>query len=515
MTDRLPGGKAGISVEPELVLSRLTAAGLSGRWIGGLPAALTGFHTDSRRIEPGDLFCAIPGTVVDGHAYIPQAVDRGASACVTERETERELDDLPVPLLVTPDARRAASHLASLFAADPGRDLRLVGVTGTNGKTSTVLLLQHLLSPIGTSAALGTLGVWPEHAAAESDAGDGAASTTGMTTTGMTTPGPVELMAELERIRLRGTRLLAMEVSSHALDQRRTDALEFECAVFTNLTHEHLNYHTGMSDYRAAKLHLAALLAPGGTAVVCADEPAWRDADFGGHRVVTFGFAPEADVRALDIRTGLRGSQFRLSAHGQVTDVELPLLGAVNVVNALGAVAAALAMGLEGDLAELLASMSQIPGRMEVLALEPGLIVRDYAHTADAMARGTAAMRKLTAGRAMVLFGCGGDRDRGKRSQMGSAAAEGADLLLVTEDNPRSEDLARIIADIVSGLPEDAYEVVLDRRQAIQRGIELLGPGDSLLLAGKGHETYQIVNGEKRPFDEPAIVAEILGQNTS
>ncbi len=505
MTDRLPGGNAGIFVEPELVVSRLAGTGLPSRWIGDPPAALTGFQVDSRQIRPGYLFCAIPGTVVDGHAFIPQAVARGASACIADRVP----DDLTVPLLVTPDTRLAAGHLASLFAGDPGQDLRLVGVTGTNGKTSTVLLLQHLLSPLGTSAALGTLGVWPAHTAPELETGfvEGATSR-------LTTPGPVELMAELDRLRRRGTRLLAMEVSSHALDQKRADALEFECVIFTNLTHEHLNYHAGLSDYRDTKLHLATLLAPGGTAVVCADDPAWKDADFGGHRVVSFGLSPDADVRALDIHTGLTGSQFRLSVHGQTIDVELPLLGSVNVVNALGAVAAALAMELEGDLAELLASMGQIPGRMEVLASAPGLIVRDYAHTSDALARATAAMRTLTAGRAIVLFGCGGDRDRGKRALMGRAAAESADLLLVTEDNPRSEDLAEIVADIVQDLPREVYEVVLDRREAIKRGIELLVPGDSLLLAGKGHETYQIVNGEKTPFNEPEIVAEILRETS-
>ncbi|MEE9208734.1 MAG: UDP-N-acetylmuramoyl-L-alanyl-D-glutamate--2,6-diaminopimelate ligase [Gemmatimonadota bacterium] len=500
MTDRLPGGEAGISVKPELVVSRLHRAGLTSRWIGGPPTVLAGFHTDSRHIEPGAMFCAISGTELDGHVFIPQAVAAGAAACIAERA----LDDLAVPLLVTSDTRLAASHLASLFAGDPAGDLRLVGVTGTNGKTSTALLLHHFLSPLGASAALGTLGTWPASGAPEAS-GSGVAAGGGMTT-----PGPVELMAELDRLRRQGTRLLAMEVSSHALDQKRVDALEFECVVFTNLTRDHLDYHADMSDYRASKLHLATLLVPGGTAVVCADDPAWKDADFGGHPMVTFGLSADADVRALDVRTGLEGSQFRLWAHGRTIDVTLPLLGSVSVLNALGAVAAALTMGLEGDLADLLVSMGQIPGRMEVLASTPALIVRDYAHTPDALGLTTAAMRELTDGRAIVVFGCGGGRDRGKRALMGRAAAENADLLLVTQDNPRSEDPAKIVADIVADLPQGVYEVVLDRREAIERGVGLLGPGDSLLLAGKGHETYQIVDGKRTPFDEAEIVAELL-----
>lgn len=475
----------------EQVRERLLEAGLEPRWRGRAPASFGDVTDDSRRVGPGTLFCAVPGTRVDGHDYVGEAREAGAPAAVVERE----LPGVDLPQLVVADGRAAVAHLASLFHGDPARSLSLTGVTGTNGKTTTVWLLRHLLEERGGAAALGTLGL---------------VDAAGRRTPGqLTTPGPVPLARALADLAERGVRHVAMEVSSHALDQRRVDGLEFENVVFTNLSREHMEYHADMETYRRAKLRAVELLRPGGGCVVNVDEEAWRGLDPGPGERVTYGRAADADVRAEDVRAGRGGSRFRLSAREGAAEVRLPLPGAFNVLNALAAAAVALREGLSPEeVAYRLASAPQIPGRMEVLRRSPGLVVRDYAHTPAALRRVLDTLRPAD-GRLLVVFGCGGERDRGKRPLMGLAAEEGADLALVTTDNPRSEDPARIAEEVVAEMAPASYEIVLDRREAIGRALELARPGDVVLLAGKGHETYQAVGGEKIPFDEPAIVAEL------
>jgi len=399
-----------------------------------------------------------------------------------------------------PDTRIAAAHVAALAAGDPGAALRLVGVTGTNGKTTTTLILRYLLGELGPSAALGTLGLWRP---------DGSLSPRGR----MTTPGPLQLNADLSEALETGAAWFAMEVSSHALDQHRVEGLEFAAAVFTNLSREHLDYHPDMESYRAAKLAFLDHLAADGVAVVNADDPAWRVPAFERARTIRFGLGERADVRALDVRHSAAGSRWTLATPAGRADVELPLLGDFNVSNALGAAAAAYALGCPVErLAARLGDAPGVPGRMETLAGPPGpLVVRDYAHTPDGLSRALAALRPLAAGKLTVVFGCGGDRDRGKRPLMGEAAVAGADRVIVTTDNPRTEPRERIIGDILLPLPDGAAEVIEDRAEAIEAAVRASGSGDVVLLAGKGHETYQDVHGEKRPFDEAAIVRALTG----
>lgn len=483
-------------ITTDSVEARLRAHGIPFAWTGSPPAGFAALRVDSRRVGSGDLFCAIEGTLVDGHAFVAAAGAAGAAGAVVEREIEAEM-----PLLRVPDSRVATAHLAALAAGDPAASLRLLGVTGTNGKTTTTLLLRHLLGAAGPAAALGTLGLWLP---------DGSRSPRGR----MTTPGPLQLNDDLAEARSAGAEWLAMEVSSHALDQRRVDAVEFAAALFTNLSREHLDYHPDMASYLAAKLRLLDHLADDGVAVVNADDPAWTAPEFGAVRCLRFGLREGADVRAEQVEHAADGSSWILATPGGAVDVRLPLLGDFNVSNALGAAAAAYALGVSLDaLAERLATAPQVPGRMETLAGPPGpLVVRDYAHTPDGLARALAALRRLGSGRLTVVFGCGGDRDRGKRPLMGEVAIAGADRVIVTTDNPRTEPAERIVGDILSSLPTGSAEVIDDRAEAIEAALAAASAGDVVLLAGKGHETYQDIRGEKLPFDEAAIVDSLTGR---
>jgi UDP-N-acetylmuramoyl-L-alanyl-D-glutamate--2,6-diaminopimelate ligase len=313
-----------------------------------------------------------------------------------------------------------------------------------------------------------------------------------------------------------GTRFVAMEVSSHALDQRRVAGLSFDAAVFTNLTHEHLDYHPSLAEYREAKLRLAEQVAPDGACAVNADDPAWSGHDFSGRRVLRYGFGAEADVRATGVRHTEGGSEWRLETPWGHGAVRLPLLGEFNVHNALGAATAACSLGLDPELAaERLSTAPQVPGRMERLAERPALVLRDYMHTPDAYERVLGTLAALTSGKLYVVFGCGGDRDRAKRPVMGEIAARLTDLAVLTTDNPRSEDPAQICRDIAAGMPGGSFRVILDREQAIDFALDIARPGDVILLAGKGHETYQDIGGERIPFDEAAIVAARTGGERS
>ena len=329
-------------------------------------------------------------------------------------------------------------------------------------------------------------------------------------TESLTTPGPVELHGTLARLRDAGVRTVAMEASSHSLDQDRLYGLTFRAAVFTNLTRDHLDYHRTQEAYFAAKAKLVALLERDGWLVVNADDPAWQQLPAQANRL-SFGVRGAADVRATDIEGDARGMRFRISARGRSARVALPLLGGFNVENALGAAAAALALGRDLDeVAGRLALVPQVPGRMERLADSPCVVLRDYAHTPDALERALAALRPLTAGRLIVVFGAGGDRDRGKRPVMGGIAARDADLAVVTSDNPRTEPPGQILDEIEAGMGDVPHLRVVDRRQAIARAISISRPDDTVLLAGKGHETYQVVGHDKLPLDERDIVAETV-----
>ena len=482
------------------IVARLERAGLLVAAPGADPA-LAGVSDDSRRVRPGDLFCAWVGTAVDAHRFVPAAEQAGAAAVLVERQVSGS----SLPQVVVTDGRRAAALAASAVYGDPGEALRLVGVTGTNGKTTTVWLIRHLLGLRWASASLGTLGVILE----DGQPLEGSES--------LTTPGPVELARTLRGLVDRGIRAAAMEVSSHALHQGRVESLRFDAAVFTNLTRDHLDYHGTEEEYLAAKELLANLLRDGGAAVVNGDDPAWSGLASRLPRVIRFGLdADSADLVATDVDVAADGTRFRLVTPAGEYPVELPLLGAFNVQNALGALGACMALGLDaGELVERLATVPQVPGRLERIAERPCPVLRDYAHTPDALNRALVTLRPLVAGRLIVVFGAGGDRDRGKRPLMGSIAAALADVPIVTSDNPRTEDPEAIIDDIVAGMGDVSYIREVDRRRAIAKALELARPGELILLAGKGHETYQILGTEKVPFDEREIVRALAGGRPS
>jgi UDP-N-acetylmuramoyl-L-alanyl-D-glutamate--2,6-diaminopimelate ligase len=463
--------------------------------------ALRGVTDDSRKVKPGSLYLAIRGTQADGHDFAGPAAGAGAAALVVERPLGTGL-----PEVVVRDGRLAAIAIARAWYGDPARGLTLVAVTGTNGKTTTSNIVRHLLNADGSAGVIGTIGAF-----------DGQGEVVPSTAGSLTTPGAIDLQATFAALRDRGVRTVAMETSSHALDQGRLDGLAFGAAIFTNLTREHLDYHRTMDHYFAAKAKLIGLLGTDGCAITNADDPAW-DAlpTLPPARRVAFGLRPDADLRAEDVVTDAGGTSFRLRSRWGSADVRIPLIGDFNLSNALGAAGAALALGRPlAEVVARLASAPQVPGRMDVIVGSPFVVLRDYMHTPDAYERVLATLRPLTTGRLFVIFGCGGDRDRGKRPEMGRIAAELSDFVILTTDNPRTEDPDRIIDDIMAGIPGGgAGKVIriLDREEAIHAAVALLQPGDTLLLAGKGHETYQVMGKEKVPFDEPTIVHAAVGR---
>jgi UDP-N-acetylmuramoyl-L-alanyl-D-glutamate--2,6-diaminopimelate ligase len=383
----------------------------------------------------------------------------------------------------------------------PALSLRTIGVTGTNGKTTTVNILRALLDlPVAPAASIGTLGVLV--------GSDGVVMPGGL---GLTTPGPDELQRVLRELADARVRSVAMEVSSHALDQHRVHGITFDAVVYTNITRDHLDYHGTMEDYFAAKAMLISYLKGNGVAVVNADQPEWKNLPM-APRLVTYGISG-GDVRATDIAFDATGSSWTIRNGSESAAVRLPLVGDFNVINALGAAAAALSIGIPlRALARSLGMVPQIPGRLELIADSPP-VLRDYAHTPDALVRSLAAVRPFVSGKLILVFGAGGDRDPGKRPIMGAAAEAGADRVIVTSDNPRTEDPEAIIDEIERGM-KMPHERLSDRRAAIARAIEIAEPGDTILLAGKGHETYQVLGTEKVPFDERQVVAELLGLAT-
>ena len=475
------------------VIARLQADGL----LLSAPAAeplLSGISDDSRRVAAGDLFCAWAGTTSDAHAFVPAAQAAGAAAALVERA----LPDVELPQVLVSDGRRAAAAAAMVVLGDPAARLKLAGVTGTNGKSTTVWMLRHILSARAPAASIGTLGV----RRADGSLVPGTAE--------LTTPGPVDLARTFRELVDEGVRFVAMEVSSHSLDQGRVAALRYDVAVFTNLTRDHLDYHGTLEAYRAAKLLLLDLLQPDATVVVNADDPAWQGVEARAPHGLRFSRRDRsAQVRADGVHLSASGARFRLLTPEGAADARIPLVGDYNVDNALGATAAALALGVSlHEVVDRLATLPQVPGRLEKLTEDPCPVFADYAHTPDALERALGALRPLVSGRLIVVFGAGGDRDRGKRPLMAAAAEAGADVVIATSDNPRTEPPDAILDEIVAGFTCPGWIRITDRRAAIGHALAEGRPGDAVLLAGKGHETYQIVGTEKRHFDEREVVAE-------
>jgi UDP-N-acetylmuramoyl-L-alanyl-D-glutamate--2,6-diaminopimelate ligase len=482
------------------IAQALDEAGLLVQRRGALARTISGITDDSRAVKPGFLFVAVRGTERDGHDYLDAAAQAGAAAAIVQDSARTSL-----PALVVKDGRRAAAIAGAAAYGFPARDVHLVGVTGTNGKTTTVNMLRHLLDDAAVrSASIGTLGVLIGSEGQSLEGGGG-----------LTTPGPIELQRLFRALVTAGVGRIALEVSSHSLDQERVEGVSFDVATFTNLTRDHLDYHGSMEKYFAAKAKLAEHLLPHGTVVYNMDDLAWRDLRTDRRRVGFSERLSTSEVHAEDVRYGSRGSEFTLAIDSDRVPVRLPLIGDFNVINALGAAASAYAVGVpSARIAERLSSMPQVPGRLEVLRDAP-TVLRDYAHTPDALERALDAVRPFTPGKLVVVFGCGGDRDRGKRPQMGGIAERKADIAIVTSDNPRTEDPEAILDEIETGMHGDNHERIEDRRAAIARALQIATERDVIVLAGKGHETYQVRGTEKLPFDEKAIVSELSAGATA
>ncbi|HET9387543.1 MAG TPA: UDP-N-acetylmuramoyl-L-alanyl-D-glutamate--2,6-diaminopimelate ligase [Gemmatimonadales bacterium] len=461
--------------------------------------AITGLSADARRLERGMLFCAVRGAVLDGHSFVPDAAGRGAAAALVESR-----QPVSIPQILVRNGRQAAAIAAETWYGRPASRLQLVGVTGTNGKTTSVTLARHVLSARWPMGSIGTLGCFdPAGGLVESEAGN------------LTTPGPIDLQATLAALVDRGAAGVAMEVSSHSLDQGRVDRLVFRAAIFTNLTRDHLDYHETFEAYFGAKAKLTGYLADAGLAVINADDAAWARLPRTPRRITFSATSKAADVVARDVAVDAGGARFTLVTPDGSHPVALPLLGRFNVANALGV--AACAVGLEVPsqaVAERLSTAPQVPGRMERIAVDPAVVLRDYAHTPDALERALETIREVTpgGGRVIVVFGAGGDRDRGKRAPMGEIAVRLADVAIATSDNPRTEDPERILDDVEAGMSAKPHYRVTDRKAAIAQALDMARQGDTILLAGKGHETYQIIGTTKEPFDEREVVR-ALGAN--
>lgn len=458
---------------------------------------ITGIAYDSRLVQPGFLFVAIEGFKSDGHDFIGQAVRAGAAAVVVNK-------DAAVPAGVTrikcSDSRLALALLSARFYGNPSEKIKLVGVTGTNGKTTTTNLLAAVFRDAGEKVGLiGTIANY---------IGDKYIPVS------HTTPESADLQKLLGEMVAEGVDAVVMEVSSHALALNRVAGCEYDVAVFTNITRDHLDFHGDMDSYLAAKARLFSDLGQGAKggpkyAVLNADDPRWRDlAAVTGVPVVTYAIHSEALIQAVDIDITARGVSFTARSGWGEKRLNLKLTGMFNVYNALAAYAAGVAGGLPpGRVVKALESVSGVPGRFEPVEMgQDFAVIVDYAHTPDGLENVLKTAREITRGRLIAVFGCGGDRDRTKRPLMGRIAACLSDLAIVTSDNPRTEDPLKIIADVVEGvgkiLPEGGYKVIPDRREAIRQAIFDAGAGDVVLIAGKGHEDYQIIGDIKYHFDD-------------
>jgi UDP-N-acetylmuramoyl-L-alanyl-D-glutamate--2,6-diaminopimelate ligase len=454
---------------------------------------------DSRAVVPGSLFFCVPGLRFDGHDHAPAAVAAGAVALVVERPL-----GLGVPELLVGDARAAMAPLAARFNGYPSDRLRVIGVTGTNGKTTTAFLVRSLLEAAGEQCAL--IGTVKTVIGRHDEELPG------------TTPEAIDLQAAFARMLDAGDDACAIEVSSHALELHRADAIHFSASIFTNLTQDHLDFHPSMEGYFAAKRRLFEL--DPGIPVVNLDDPYGRRLDTQLADSVTFAVDRPADYTAAGVSFTLTGARFVLRCRpaGAEGDVELelrsPLPGRFNVSNVLAALAAVHRLGVPLEtIAAALPRIEPVPGRFQpVDEGQPFAVLVDYAHTPDSLENVLTTARALSAGRLICVFGCGGDRDRGKRPRMGEIAAGLADVAVVTSDNPRSEDPEAIVGEILAGMTRSAgVEALVDRSEAIARAIELAGPGDVVVIAGKGHEQGQeFAGGQKLPFDDVLVAREAL-----
>lgn len=469
---------------------------------GSLDTEIAGLTYDSRKAGPGIAFVAIRGTHADGHEYIAKAIELGAAAIIAEQAPP---DECATPWIHVRHSRIALADAAAALNGHPAKSLTIAAVTGTNGKTTTGFLMHHLFNTAQLrSGLLGTVFY---------DLGGGQ-----HVPATHTTPESLEIQGLLAQMRDNGCRACAMEVSSHALDQDRVHGLPFAAAIFTNLTQDHLDYHGTMEKYFEAKVRLFEMSAaePKSALIINGDD-SWgrklieRFQHTG--RVIRFGFGVHNEFRAINVRYDLTGTTFELEARGRSFLVRLPLIGDFNVYNTLGALAAAHGVGL--NLREAVANMQkapQVPGRLERVSENARFqVFVDYAHTPDGLVNALKTVRALRPRRIITVFGCGGDRDRTKRPKMAAAAEEGSDICVLTSDNPRTEDPQQILNDAKAGFSRPkGHAIIADRREAIRAALENAWEGDIVLIAGKGHEDYQDIQGRKHPFDDRKVARQLL-----
>jgi UDP-N-acetylmuramoyl-L-alanyl-D-glutamate--2,6-diaminopimelate ligase len=473
--------------------------------------AVTGIAYDSRAVVPGAVFVALKGQHADGTTFAKQAIERGVAAIVSEQPAP---PDVHVPWAIVEDARRALAVLAAAFYREPSGDMRVVGITGTNGKTTTAYLIAALFEAAGVQCGLlGTVG----YRTGPGEAGTREAA--------RTTPEAPDLQALLRQMVERGCGACAMEVSSHALSLHRVDGMQFAAGVFTNLTRDHLDFHADMDDYFRAKRRLFEMLPRDAPSVLNIDDPRGASLVDAGGKPLTYAINRAADITPGPLSYSLDGLDFDVRTPAGAVHVRSRLVGRPNVYNILAAVSTAIALSLPIDAIERgLQSLEGVPGRFQVVSTADDrvTVVVDYAHTDDALRNLLETARPLAAGRLITVFGCGGDRDRTKRPLMGAVASRLSDLIVITSDNPRSEDPHRIIEEVQRGITADTTRegmprplAIADRREAIAKAIELARPGDVVLIAGKGHEKYQAIGNRVLPFDDVAVAREALGRRVS
>ena len=464
---------------------------------------VSGVAYDSRRVERGNVFVALRGQHADGSAFARQAIERGAAAVVSEQPAT---DDVRVPWAIVSDARLALAILATTFYRDPSGEMQVIGITGTNGKTTTAYLIASIFE--AARIRCGILGTVAYRIGA--DTRDAT----------RTTPEAPDVQALLREMVDRGCGACAMEVSSHALSLRRVDGMRFAAAVFTNLTRDHLDFHADMDDYFRAKRRLFEMLPADAPSLLNVDDPRGPALLDVVGRPVTYAIGRQADVMPGPLSFSLQGLAFDVRTTRGTIRVESKLVGRPNVYNILAAIATATALDLPFDAIERgVQTLEGVPGRFQVVsgANDEITAVVDYAHTDDALRNLLETARPLAQGRLITVFGCGGDRDRTKRPLMGAVAGRLSDLIIVTSDNPRSEDPERIIDEVRRGITPDTRRdsaqrvlTVVDRRAAIAKAVELAKPGDLVLVAGKGHEKYQVIGDRTLPFDDVAVAREAL-----
>ncbi|GBE02528.1 UDP-N-acetylmuramoyl-L-alanyl-D-glutamate--2, 6-diaminopimelate ligase [bacterium BMS3Bbin06] len=459
---------------------------------------VNGLATDSRKVVKGDLFFALSGEHHDGNMFVRNAIDRGAVAVITG---EREPGENGIPVIPVPDINDTMAMMSARFYGNPSRKMKLVGITGTNGKTTTSYILRKIFREAGLRTGItGTISYI---------IGDRSFRAR------LTTPLAVDFQRILKDMYEEGVTHVVSEVSSHALGLKRVDYTDFDVSVFTNLTRDHLDFHGTMEDYFRAKLRLFRELTHK-AGIINIDDPYGRriseEISVAGLRVTTFGLSGAAVLRAVDVYEDERGIRFSIPLDGRALEVSSPLLGKTNVYNILAAVGVSLVLDIDEEVIRRgIEGFQGVEGRMESVRMDREFMgVIDYAHTPDALQRVLKSLRGFTRGRIITVFGCGGDRDRGKRPEMGRIASQLSDLVIVTSDNPRSERPEDIIAGILEGVRKDNCTVVTDRREAIFRAVDIARKDDTILVAGKGHEDYQEIEGVRYPFKDREVLKEAL-----